>query len=167
MLKKFSQAREQLLPVHGRMLQPWALLHSNQTGVNLTASSGWLQNLKKRNGIVSRKVTLYTTRIERKNEEAIVASIERFKSEHSESINFGMEKIWNVDQTGLNYESANQRTLSFKGERDTNLILDSKNKHTHSYTVQPVISRSGRLFQKLLIVTQEQPIRPTCWTTSC
>lgn len=68
---------------------------------------------------------------------------------------FPVERIWNVDQTGFNYEPANMRTLSFKGERDINLVLDSHNKHTRSYTVMPIISRSGRLFPKVLIVTQE------------
>lgn len=45
--------------------------------------------------------------------------------------------------------------MSFKGERDTNLILDNRDKNMHSYTVQPMISRSGKLFNKVLIVMPE------------
>lgn len=35
------------------------------------------------------------------------------------------------------------------------LMLDSKNKKTHSYTVQPLVSRDGRTLGKLLICLQE------------
>lgn len=69
---------------------------------------------------------------------------------------FEQSAVWNFDQTGFNYEPANLRTLSFKGERDTNILLDSRNKNTHSYTVQPMLSRDGRLFGKFLIVLQER-----------
>lgn len=147
-LEKFRQARTNRLPVHGRMIQRWALQFANHSSIlNFTASTRWLHNFKRRSGIVSRKVTLYTSRSERDNHEEIVASIQRFKQEHgAESRQFPMDRVWNFDQTGFNYEPANLRTLSFKGERDTTLLLDSRNKHTHSYTVQPLISRSGRLW---------------------
>lgn len=72
-----------------------------------------------------------------------------------ENLSFDKSKIWNFDQTGFNYEPANLRTLSFKGEWDTILMINSRNKHTHSYTSQPMISRDGKLFPKLLLVTQE------------
>lgn len=45
--------------------------------------------------------------------------------------------------------------VSVKGERDTVLGIDSHNKHTHSYTVQPMVGRDGCLFPIALIVTQE------------
>lgn len=59
-----------------------------------------------------------------------------------------MSKIWNYDQTGFQHEPSNLRILSFKGERDTPLMVESKNKISHYYTFQPIISRSGRLFPK-------------------
>lgn len=79
-LNKFTEAREKLLPVHGRMLQRWGLQYANKTNVTFSASTGWLHNFKKRNGIVSRKITLYTCRAERANQEAIAASNDNFRA---------------------------------------------------------------------------------------
>lgn len=39
--------------------------------------------------------------------------------------------------------------------RDVEISVDSQNKRTHSYTAQPMISRDGRLFGKLLLCLQE------------
>lgn len=153
----FTDARERRQPVHGRMIQRWARQNAASIGLDdFGASSAWLGIFKKRHNIVSRKVTLYTSRPEEQNKQAIADSIVAFQSRYAnESSLFDQSDIWNFDQTGFNYEPSNLRTLSFKGERDTSLLLDSRNKHTHSYTVQPLISRDGKLYPKLLIVTQE------------
>lgn len=109
------------------------------------------------NGIVSRKVTIYRSRPEIDNEATVTEAISNFSRDYlRERSRFDHDQIWNYDQTGFNYEPANLRILSFRGERDTVLKIDSKNKHSHSYTVQPMISRDGRLFPKLLIVLQEE-----------
>lgn len=63
--------------------------------------------------------------------------------------------ILNVNQTGFRYERLGKRTLDTKGSRDVRIAGKSKNKQTHSYTVQPTISRDGRLIGKLLICFQE------------
>lgn len=105
---------------------------------------------------MSRKVTVYTSRTEQDNQQQIAESIVNFTQAYvRESIPFAKTHIWNFDQTGFAYEPSNLRTLSFRGERDTCLLIDSRNKHTHSYTVQPMIARNGHLFPKVLIVTQE------------
>lgn len=48
-----------------------------------------------------------------------------------------------------------RRSLTWEGERDTTVLVDQLNKATHSYTIQPVISRNGRVLGKLLICLQE------------
>lgn len=65
------------------------------------------------------------------------------------------QRIWNFDQTGFNYENANLRIISHQGERDTLLNVDDKNKVTHSYTAQPLITRDGRLIGPLFLCLQE------------
>ena len=154
----FSEARRKRQPVHGRMIQRWAKQYSSQ--INLTdfrASDSWLTSFKRRYGIVSRKVTNYIGRSELANVPTIAANILAFGGIYTNSsVPFDKSEIWNFDQTGFNYEPANLRTLSFKGERDTSLLLDSRNKSTHSYTVQPMVSRSVMLFGKFLIVLQER-----------
>lgn len=99
---------------------------------------------------------MLTTRSELEKSEETALSIIAFAEEYkNESSRYENCRIWNYDQTGFAYEPSNLRTLSFKGERDTHLMIDTANRHTHSYTVQPMISRDGKLFPKLLIVTQE------------
>lgn len=154
----FKDARDKRYPIHGRMIQRWARQYANITSglEDFKASDSWLYRFKRRHRVVSRKVTLYTSRAEVERNQTIVEAIHNFTSNYSrECIPFDRSSIWNFDQTGFNYEPSNLRTLSFKGERDTALMLGSKNKHTHSYTAQPMISRAGKLFPKLLLVMQE------------
>lgn len=64
--------------------------------------------------------------------------------------------IWNEDQLGFSYELINIRTLSHKGERRITLTSTSpKNKATHSYTAQYMISMSGKIVGKPFICLQE------------
>lgn len=154
----FKQSRQELKPVHGRMLQRWARQYAQSIDLtDFKASKKWLYLFKKRNNIVGRKVTYYLGKAEQRNEGAIAESIVNFRQNYTrDSKPFNSSFIWNFDQVGFNYEPSNLRTLSMKGERDVTLLLDQKRKMTHSYTVQPMISRDGRLFGKLLLVMQEQ-----------
>jgi hypothetical protein len=63
--------------------------------------------------------------------------------------------IYNFDQSSISYEIVNRRTLDFIGERDVQININSANDMTHSYTIQPIISRDGRLVGPLLICLQE------------
>jgi len=104
----------------------------------------------------TRKVTNYIGRSERDKAHEIAASIADFRQRYRKiSCLYSKEAIFNFDQTGFQYEPADLRTLSLKGERDTNLLLDSRTKHTHSYTVQPMVARDGTLFPRVLIVLSE------------
>lgn len=150
-LTLFTQARKAHAPVHGRTIQRWARQSANAFNItDLLASDSWLKRFKRRHGIVSRKVTIYKSRADLANQATVAELIGNFTEQYRrESAQFDRSSIWNYDQTGLNYEPANFRALSFKGERDTIIKLDSHNKHSHSYTVQPMISRGGRLFPRL------------------
>lgn len=64
--------------------------------------------------------------------------------------------IWNFDQSLFEYEISSDRTLSWRGERDTVIQVDQANKATHSFTIQPLVSRYGRTIGKLLACSQER-----------
>jgi hypothetical protein len=157
---KFLDARKKMAPVHGRMICRWALIEAPH--LNLTtfrASPSWLLKFKRRYGIVSRKITSYIGRAKFSSGAEIAESIANFSLNYSMILPlFTQDRIFNFDQTGFNYEPANLRTLSLRGERDTNLLLESRNKATHSYTTQPMISRSGLLYPKLLVCLQERSV---------
>jgi len=48
------------------------------------------------------------------------------------------------------------RTLSFTGERTTEVAVKKKYNTTHSYTVQPVTSADGHLLENFLLILQEK-----------
>lgn len=156
-LEQVKSARDRLGPLHGRMLQRWALQRARE--INMTgfmASKGWLSAFMKRNRLVSRKITKYRSRSEFEKDQSRKKSIEDFHKYYAYFKQFMIdERIWNFDQVGFNYENANLRTISYEGERDTLLHVDDKNKVTHSYTAQPLISRDGRLIGPMFICLQE------------
>lgn len=157
-LEKFRDARNRFLPVHSYLLIDWG--HEKAQQLNITekfrGSKTWVYNFKKRNGITSRSITEFSSRAEQEREEEIEESKRLFKDEftHQEFM-YPRRMIWNMDQTGFNYEILNKRTLSWRGERDTVINVDQANRATHSYTSQPMISRDGRVVGKLLLCMQE------------
>lgn len=155
---KFTEARAKFLPVHNYHLIDWAREEAARVNATdfFTASHTWVTNFKKRYGITSRAITEYSSQTEKEETEEILNSIAAFQGDYLEQEIFYPRKlIWNVDQTGFNYEFVNKRTLSWRGERDTIVNVNSKNRQTHSYTSQPIISRDGRVIGKILICLQE------------
>lgn len=158
-VEMFTDARNRLLVVHNYDLETWAIQKSTELLMNdfFKASKTWVYNFKKRYGIVSRKITEYSSRTEKENAEQIAASIASFRQEFSDrEFYFPRRLIWNADHVGFQYEIVQQRTLSWRGERDTIVNVDSKNKVSHSYTTFPLISRSGSAIGKLLLILQER-----------
>jgi hypothetical protein len=69
--------------------------------------------------------------------------------------NYDSDLVMNSDQTEFNYEIASKRTLSHTGEKDTIGTVQNKNATTHSFTVQPTITMSGKCYEKLLLCLRE------------
>lgn len=155
--QKYLEARELNRPVHEYMLRKWGQERAAEFKVPSFASSNtWLENFKSKHGIRSRKVTEYGSQASNAKKADIEDKIAAFRANYNRvSAYFPRRLHWNVDQTGFNYEMSNERTLSNVGERDTLVDVGSKNKRTHSYTSQPMISRDGRLIGKLLLCLQE------------
>jgi len=121
-----------------------------------TGSKTWLQDVKRRHGIVSRKVQKLVSFRELRNENQIQESVMTFRSEINEIIpNYDPQNVINTDQTGFKYEVYSNRTLSHYGERCTVAALNSpSNKASHSYTVQYMISLSGEIIGDAFLCLQ-------------
>jgi len=65
-------------------------------------------------------------------------------------------QILNSDHCSFQQEYVPPRTLSFTGERTTEVAVKKKNKITHSYTVQPITSADGQLLHKFFLILQEK-----------
>lgn len=157
-LKNFEERRKNAWPVHGDHIKRWAKEKAAEVGLSrhyFAASPTWLWKFKNTR-IGTRRVTDYVTRIENDEQGIIQERVEGFLSNYTaRAWRFNRRLIWNFDQSPIQYEHATKRTLSWKGEKETKLLISQKNKVTHSFTIQPVISRDGRLIGKLLLVMQE------------
>jgi len=121
------------------------------------ASVKWIDNFKARNGIVSRKVQKIVSckDIERSTILEDKANSFRKTMQDFTSV-FPTSHIWNTDQVGFCYELIDGRTLSWKGEHRTfGCGFSPKNKATHSYTVQYIISMDGSIVGNAFVCLQE------------
>ena len=71
-------------------------------------------------------------------------------------LNYSSNQILNSDHCSFQQECVPPRTLSFTGERTTEVAVKKKNNITHSYTVQPITSADGQLLHKFFLILQEK-----------
>lgn len=156
-LQRFREMRARNEPVHETDIEEWALQRAREIGHdNFVASRRWLHLFKKRNRIAARDRTKLVTQAEMDNRRLIEDRIANFHREFNErSQQYSPSHVINMDQVGFAKEPVDTRTLSFVGERDTLVRAHDRNKVTHSYTTQPLITRDGKLLGPLLICLQE------------
>lgn len=120
------------------------------------ASYKWVNTFKKNNRLSSRKVTKKISRPRFENQEMIEESLLEFLNHYARiSDHFDPRMIWNIDQSGIEYESSNERVVGRTGARDIYLRVDSMSKTTHTFTAQPIFTRDGRLTGPLTLCMQE------------
>ena len=153
-----KKARGDKLVVHDTSIRKWALKRARKVGLeNFTASGSWIAKFKRLNRIVDGKITKFTCSKPTRSLTEIEDEGVRFHIELVENINphFLPSQILNSDQSGINYETHGGRTLSFRGEKSTEAIIQSFNSLSHSYTIMPLLSMEGRLLSPMLICLQE------------
>jgi hypothetical protein len=160
-LDRFRSARNNNLPVHDLDVKRWALSKAKTENIDgFKASSYWLLNFKKRNGISSRKVTKFVSHREVVDKSIIKQTADDFVAEATKHIpKYKLDFVLNADQSGFNYEMPSNRTLSYEGEKATYLSVKSLNAISHSYTVMPIISAAGQLLSPVFICLQEPTSR--------
>jgi len=160
MYQKFLEKREKLESVHDIDLNKWALEAAKALSLpGFVGGKTFVTNFKKSYGITSRKITKFVTKVTLEDDSKTQKKAFEFTEEinqlkTSQGIEHG--RVWNTDQSGFNYEMTSARTLSVRGERDTQGLVQSMNAMTHSYTLQVLISNDGRLAPKLFLCLQEQ-----------
>jgi hypothetical protein len=77
------------------------------------------------------------------------------ESQRSLILNYSPGEILNSDHCSFQKEHISPRTLSFTGERTTEVAVKKKNNVTHSYTMQPITLADGQLLDKFLLILQE------------
>lgn len=137
--------------------QRWALNAQRQVGLHgFVASSHWLLNFKNIHGIVSRKITKFVTKHGIHQQEEQTSQSALFVEDVKTQLTVhGPENIYNSDQSEFNLELHSGRTLARRGCKKIETVVQSVASTTHSYTIQPTISASGKLHSPLLLILKE------------
>lgn len=144
--------------VHDRNLRLWAIRKAREFELpTFKASKGWIQQFKLKYGIRNRKINSITTHKRMVDQQETIDQSIEFVLKFNEEIapHFQPSQIINIDQSGFRYVHLTNRTLSFLGEKDTEVVVPNSNATTHSYTIMPMLSIDGRLRSPLYINLQE------------
>jgi hypothetical protein len=155
--QEFKNAKDNKLIVHDSDLQRWAMKKRDDINFeNFTASPAWLWRFKSHYMIVSRKTTRFVTSRYSREKFDIIGSADLFVDSSKIFMqNYTDVNIYNTDQSGFNREIHSGRTLEFRGLSAVEGVVQSISATTHSYTIQPTISKDGKLLSPLFIVLQE------------
>ena len=61
----------------------------------------------------------------------------------------------NTDQSGFNYEIMSKQIMDYRGSKTTDAAVRSKNKTTHSHTIQMTFNAIGKFVNPLFLVLRE------------
>ncbi|CAF1102379.1 unnamed protein product [Didymodactylos carnosus] len=78
------------------------------------------------------------------------------ESQSSLILKYSSRQILNSDHCSFQQEYVSPRTLSFTGERTTEVAVKKKKNITHSYPLQPITSADGQLLEKFFLILQEK-----------
>jgi Tc5 transposase C-terminal domain/DDE superfamily endonuclease len=156
-LQKFKLSKVNRVIIHDVNLRIWAVTKARELGlVHFKASHGWILKFKAANKIVSRKITRFITKLSAEQDTQLHELAEQFVQATIPYVNNnGPETVYNTDQSGFSLELHSGRTLDIQGVRAVEAVVQSKSAMTHSYTIQPVISASGKLLSPLFLVLKE------------
>lgn len=112
---------------------------------------------KKDHKVASRKGTRVVSTKKIRDAEEVKRSGKDFV-DHSKTYvpGWGIENIYNTDQSGFRLESYFGRTLEIKGTAEVELSYQQSNSATHSYTIQPTISAAGQMITPIMVVLPEK-----------
>ncbi|CAF1370406.1 unnamed protein product [Adineta ricciae] len=153
----FERARDLLCAVHDIDLKRWAVRRAKMMSLHgFVMSDHRILNFKHEHNICSTKIIKVVTKRDIVNEAEIKKSADQFVSEVKSLLPYYNEDfVLNTDRAGLQLEFPSTRTLSYQGEKTTLATVRSVNATTHSYTVQPTITLSGKIFGPVYICLKE------------
>ena len=116
-LNKFIESRAKNLIIHDLNLKVWSLEFANSIQFDsFKASDKWLHNFKKRNNIVSRKITKFVSlHFDVQEEEKNKIAMEFVQKAKVLCNDYDDDNIFNADQSGFTKELHSGRTLDIKG----------------------------------------------------
>lgn len=140
-------------------MRQWAIAAANpliSESFEFQASQIWCNTFKVKHGIRQRHVTKYVSTKEKSTCEELLQIAADSQHQTSTIIpDFDPDFVINTDQTGCEDRISIKRTLSFRGEKVTEIAVKQLNQLTHSYTTQYGFTLSGKLLPKVFLCLQE------------
>ena len=159
MYTKFRNGRNVGNTIHYWHLKTWAKEAAMLMDfARFKASNYFLHQFKRRYKIISHKITRFITRRDLTLDTVMRTRASEFVREVTDYVSANAiqaDMVFNTDQSRFEYEITSNRTLSMTGEKTTEATVASVASSTHSYTIQVLISMSGRLAMKFYICFQE------------
>ncbi|KAK3908570.1 Pogo transposable element with KRAB domain [Frankliniella fusca] len=155
--KKFLDLKQRHQRVTTLDLRRIALIKAREINcTNFKASETWANSFKRKHNIVSRKITKFVSQKDVTEKETIEDKALDFVLESRELFEtHAGDTIVNTDQSGFELEMHAGRTLDVKGVKKVEIIAQSKSALTHSYTIMPTVTASGKLLEPLYMVLRE------------
>ncbi|CAF3519901.1 unnamed protein product [Rotaria sp. Silwood1] len=144
--------------VHDTDLELYAIQKARELNWDtFKASKQFLNTFKKENRISSRRYDKIITRTISNSKICSLDDAQNWiESKRTIISKYTTHQILNSDHCSFQQEYVSPRTLSFSGERRTEVVVKKKHHLTHSYTVQRVTSADGCLLGKFFLILQEK-----------
>jgi len=157
LFEKFVAANDQLLVIHDINLKLWASKIAIELGCpRFKASNSFVARWKIKHKIVSRKITKFCSKKKAKNDPKLEKAVENHRSTIITKIEEnGAENVYNADHTSIVKELRSKRSLAHRGTKTITKKVQSVAATTHSHTLVPFISASGRTLPIAYMVLQE------------
>jgi hypothetical protein len=154
---QFKVGLDRQMIIHDYDLRRWASEAQKELQIpNFIASESWIQRFKNKHNIVSRKITKFRTRMQVSGAANVAVEAVAFvRSIHNILPDYGVENVYNTDQSGFNIEMHTGRTLAERGSKSVEAVVQSITATTHSYTIQPTLSAAGELMSPLFVCLKE------------
>lgn len=153
----FKQRRQEGRCVHDADIKMWAKAKAIELNFrSFHASDSWVLRWKRKNNIVSRKVKSFITVRTYQSRDDIRKSVEDWQqATRALMTTYADANIYNADESGFHKEMTVGRTLAVRGSTDIVGVVQSVHATTHTYTIMPLLSPTGKLAPKLFVILQE------------
>ncbi|XP_025159178.1 uncharacterized protein LOC112589564 isoform X1 [Harpegnathos saltator] len=148
---RFNEALENRIIIHDIDIARWASRAQEEKNVvGFKASETWVKRFKTSYDIVSRKITKFVTKKSLLSKTDLEDKCNTFIENVKYYIErYGVDNVYNSDQSGFQLEFHSGRTLSQKGLKNIEAVIQSTSATIHSYTIQPTISADGKKSKKI------------------
>ena len=132
------------------------IMNKNDIKLEFKASDSWMNNWKRAHRISSRRITKFVARSRFNDQAKLEQNSKDFVlAARAKMAQYDLDEVINCDQSGFQLEMHTARTLANTGSKKVEIVVKSVAATTHSFTMMPVLTASGKLHPILYILIKE------------